>query len=288
MPTKDIITLTKEYTKSKQRSVTCLRVSSSDVKVGQSAEGLSMYALLLIIRGTITITYREQDITFKVGDLHLYSPEMSTRMLASSSDYEAYLLMMEDKFIAQHASLNYIFKATYLPIITSNQPKLTLKPTQVRLLSLLFEALMSQYKENNTYHTELLKHYSEIIVLNLRQMVEQHFHWDKRKNRSEELFIEFLRLVPLNARIHHDIAFYAKQLHITPTYLSRIVHKLSGQTAKYFIEYNLINEAILMLQHSNKSIKEIAWALHFSDQSSFTKFFRRSKGVSPLFYRKQL
>ena len=40
-----------------------------------------------------------------------------------------------------------------------------------------------------------------------------------------------------------------------------------------------------MLRYSDMSIKEIIEALHFSDQSSFTKFFRKRTGQTPRQYR---
>lgn len=272
---------------SEKSSLACFKVSSIDVQIGLVAKGLSMYVLLLITRGTLSIAYNGQSITFKAGDLHLYAPEMRTRMLDASNDYEAYLLMLEDKFIAKHVSLNYIFRATYLPVITLGQPQLTLQVEEFKLLSLLLDVLIIQLASSISTKEELLKSYCEIIVLNLVHVLERSCSFCKHKDRQKELFVQFLQLVPLNAVAHHDLAFYAQQLHITPTYLSRIVRKMSGSTAKHFIEQNLLNEALLMLQHTDKSITEIAWALNFSDQSSFTKFFTRCKGLSPSVYRKE-
>lgn len=47
----------------------------------------------------------------------------------------------------------------------------------------------------------------------------------------------------------------------------------------------LYSEARNLLALSEFSIQQIATELHFSDQASFSKFFKRWAGISPLEFR---
>ena len=45
----------------------------------------------------------------------------------------------------------------------------------------------------------------------------------KSTNRNYGIFISFTELLKNNFKEHHDISFYAQQLHISPRYLSMII-----------------------------------------------------------------
>ena len=103
--------------------------------------------------------------------------------------------------------------------------------------------------------------------------------------RIEEIFIGFIRLLPQHFAEHHDIAFYASRLHITPVYLSRVVRQATGRTVIDYINQMIVMEASFLLRTSPMSITQIAERLHFADTPSFSKFFLRMKGVNPRRYR---
>ena len=103
--------------------------------------------------------------------------------------------------------------------------------------------------------------------------------------RVEEIFIDFIRLLPRHFVEHHDIPFYADQLHISPVYLSRVVRQVTGRTVVDYINQMLLMEATFLLKTSELSITQIADRLNFADAPSFSKFFSRLKGLSPRTYR---
>ena len=107
-----------------------------------------------------------------------------------------------------------------------------------------------------------------------------------RPKRIEELFFDFLRLVPIHFAEHHDVGFYASQLCITPRYLSQIVRDVSGRTVVDYINEMLLMEASYLLQQTSLPIVDIADRLHFSETASFTRFFTRMKGMNPREFRK--
>ncbi len=57
---------------------------------------------------------------------------------------------------------------------------------------------------------------------------------------------------------------FAKQLNITPKYLSSVVKEVSGKTAARWIDESVILEAKALLKYSGMSIQEIAYHLNFS------------------------
>ena len=73
----------------------------------------------------------------------------------------------------------------------------------------------------------------------------------------------------------------------TADHFSRLFSREFHVTAKHYLETELVRRAGKQLLFSNKTIKEIADELNFSDEFYFSRFFRKNTGVAPGRYRKQ-
>lgn len=100
-----------------------------------------------------------------------------------------------------------------------------------------------------------------------------------------EIYRHFRRLLHRHYRTEHGIAFYAGQLCISTTYLSRVVKQLTGRTVHSHLAGLLCADARKYLRATDLNIKEIADRLGFSSQSSFCKFFQKRMGMSPQEFR---
>ncbi len=75
---------------------------------------------------------------------------------------------------------------------------------------------------------------------------------------------------------------------ITPQYLNRIVKCQTDKTAYEWICLSLVGEIAKLLENTNDTMQQIANHLHFPDQVTLTKFFKRQTGYSLSEYRKKL
>lgn len=103
---------------------------------------------------------------------------------------------------------------------------------------------------------------------------------------SDTYFRNFIRLIDFHVKEHHEVAFYARQLNITPKYLSEVCKNKAGYKAKEVLSAVLVANLKKDLLMSGKSMKVIAYEYGFADQSSLGKFFRKMTGKSPVSYRK--
>ena len=103
---------------------------------------------------------------------------------------------------------------------------------------------------------------------------------------SDTYFRNFLKLIDTHVKEHHEVAFYAKQLNITPKYLSEVCKQKAGYKAKEVLSAVLVANLKKDIMMSGKSMKVIAYEYGFADQSSLGKFFRKMTGKSPISYRK--
>ena len=107
-------------------------------------------------------------------------------------------------------------------------------------------------------------------------------------SRAEDVFSRFIRLLSEFHLRERNVGFYAGKLALSPTYLSNLIKQASGRSAPEWIDSFVILEARNYLRYSDLSIKEIVFRLNFSDQPTFTKFFKSHTGLTPAQFRKQL
>ena len=103
---------------------------------------------------------------------------------------------------------------------------------------------------------------------------------------ADNYFRQFLALIKENCRTHHDVAFYADKLHITPKYLNEISRRKARFTAKEIITQFIVTLIKRELLISGNSVQRIAYDYNFCDQSSLGKFFKKATGMSPIAYRR--
>lgn len=149
----------------------------------------------------------------------------------------------------------------------------------------LFEAPLGRFTLSGE---DLVRHACSFLLLQVANALYRCGETDAAGVRhSHEIYRNFKRLLVANFRTQHHIAFYAEQLRISGTYLSRIVRRVSGRTVHAHVAELLCDEARKLLEETDSGVKEIAERLGFSDQSAFGKFYLKQTGCSPVRFRRR-
>ena len=106
-------------------------------------------------------------------------------------------------------------------------------------------------------------------------------------SHKQIIYNNFIQLVNKHCRQEHMLDFYASKLCITDRYLCSVVKEVSGITAKQWIDKALVITAKIMLRHEDKTVAQIADALHFPNVSFFCQYFKRNTGMTPNSYREE-
>ena len=104
-------------------------------------------------------------------------------------------------------------------------------------------------------------------------------------SRSEELYNQFRDAVEHYFNRYADVAFYAEQLNVTPSYLGQVTRRIASRSPKAIIDERITAEIISLITTTHKPLKEIALQLGFSSQAHLSRFFRKHKGISPTEYQ---
>lgn len=217
------------------------------------------------------------------------------------------LISLQDSLInIERSSPDFMFHATYmtrefaqtiqifnpfsLTINVRDIPVYRLSAKQfsinLKYLDLMVDSIQD---EDNPYREQILYRLQEAqyftILRHLRQNKEKR---NADLSRADDLATRFNTLLELEYMHHHDVAFYADRLCVTPKSLSANIKRLSGETAGQWIDKMVILAARHLLGNSSLSIKDISYALGFDDPSAFGKYFKRLVGTNPRNYRVRL
>jgi AraC family transcriptional activator of pobA len=83
-----------------------------------------------------------------------------------------------------------------------------------------------------------------------------------------------------------EVRNFARQLNMSPNYLTDLLHRNTGKTTQEHIYLKLIDKAKFLLWGTTSTISEIAFDLGFEHPSHFSKLFKSKTGLSPKEFRK--
>jgi AraC-like DNA-binding protein len=109
-----------------------------------------------------------------------------------------------------------------------------------------------------------------------RQVLQPYLQLDRAVNYIREHFRRGVTVTEL-----------AEIVHLSPRQLHRKFVETFGSSPQAFIMKLRIQAACEALQHEGSQISEVALALGFCDQSSFTQQFHKHMGLTPLKYQQQ-
>ena len=104
-------------------------------------------------------------------------------------------------------------------------------------------------------------------------------------NQSDYTFHRFMQLLQEHPH-EREVQWHAKQLNITPKYLSEICKDRSGKSASEWIAQVTVAEIKHYLHNSTMPIREVARTMEFPNPSFFCQYTKKHTGMSPNHLRK--
>lgn len=107
-----------------------------------------------------------------------------------------------------------------------------------------------------------------------------------RREKAHKLVEMFAERMEQGFRTGKGVADYARELHVTPTHLSRVCRDASGRPALALLNERIMYEARRLLLETDLPAREVAEQLGFSSAAYFTRAFAQAVGTTPKAFRK--
>lgn len=266
-------------------SVVCGETDAkSTLLTNKMLDSLNCYSFTLIKKGSLKILYNGIELQFHKNQLFIYSPGHSVYIKEISDDYQGLCLIAEERAVYESSMAHRVLQSLYFPV-SHHKPKLELPDQLFHRLKSLMEDCIRYLNSNHKFKKEVVNLTVSLFYADLIDFIEKNELVKFNFESKISLVLAFLKLLPSNFLHHHTISFYATQLKVTPAHLSRVIKETTGKTAGNHIDRLLLMESCWRLASTDMQINEIADILNFADVASFSKFFKRHKGISPLNYR---
>ncbi len=225
------------------------------------------------------------------GEMHRHSllfmlPGMMLQLTDRSSDFSViYCAFSKDLF----SEAAFRLPPSFFQLLV-HHPILHPSEKIAEGASVWFQLARFTYNDHeNIFRNTIIKNRLQNVLLEMCDKAQRSMQGRDRRSesstRQSELFGRFLALVHENCIREREVTFYADSLCISTRYLSSIVRAISPNSAKELIDRSVMLEIKMLLRSTNLSVQEIAYRMHFPDQSYLGRYFKKHTGESPTEYR---
>lgn len=245
------------------------------------------FVVFMIQKGNIDFRIEDKSYDAEKGDI-IFSPIAETVCIDKvSDDYKAKYIFFSLDFIME-AGFNYKSNDVLKSLSSDPTHIIRNEPDLYRRMNFHLDELkaLNDTEKDNYYFNEMIWHHFSLVIYE----IDNHFKKTDKPTpvtyREDEITTSFFTLVREHFKEQHNVQFYADQLFISRKYLTKVINKTMQKSPRDIIHQVLAVEARILLRNTNSNVNEVATQLKFSDQASFSKFFKKHSGKSPLDYKK--
>lgn len=242
--------------------------------------------MALCRRGTAQYTIDTRQQRVSPGDLLFVSARHIVDNYMASPDFECLSIMVSESFY--HGFVQDVKNVSSLLLFSMSNPVVALTPREQQVYTTYFMAIREKMADtDHHYRIQLVKSLLLSMFYDMSNVIWRvQQSGTKPLSRADAIFAGFIQLLEQNFRTERRVSWYARQLNITPKYMSEVVKQISQRTSNEWIDSYVILEIRVLLKNTTKSIKEITEELHFPNQSFLGKYFKERMGVNPSEYRR--
>jgi YesN/AraC family two-component response regulator len=162
---------------------------------------------------------------------------------------------------------------------------------KLRTAAQIVELIKNEIKERIDNHSQQVLVSNIELLLNYSvRFYERQFNTRSASNfdivsKVEVLLKDYYKNNELIDKGQPTIQYLANQCHLSPSYLSDLLAKETGRSAKDHINDFLVEKAKNLLLSSTDSISGIAYTLGFNYPHYFGRLFKQKTGKTPQEYR---
>lgn len=269
----------------------CITASSdSQMQVFRFPCRIDAFIIGVGTEGETSVSFNLHEFKLKKDSIFIFTPK-NVLQVNSQQYFKADVIAISPDFMRR---INIDIK-NMMPLFLKfvENPALTLTPEESRSMRGMIAQIERETRGPETHFSFDIV--SGLIAATIYKVGDIMYHYlaehpeeqNNSHNRAEEYFEQFTHLLGEHFREERSVGFYARQLCITPKYLTTLIKRISGQSVSEWIDNYVILEAKTLLKYSTMSIQEIAYYLNFPNQSFFGSYFKRNTGMSPSQYKAQ-
>ena len=243
-----------------------------------------------LVTGNMTIYYGDKILKIKGTALIFVNPNVSHSIVRHSKKTTGYACLFTETFINRRERTEVLKNSPLFH--NTDSPVVPLNSQQAAFMKSIFQKMMTVHGSNYYFKGELIRNCIEVIIHEaLRIQPSRNVsQFNNAASRITHLFLDMLERQfpierasePLRLRTAKD---FSSSLAVHANYLNRSVKEVTGKSTSIHIAERITAEAKALLQHTDWSVSEIAYALGFEYPTYFNNYFKRVTGLTPKSFR---
>ncbi len=237
--------------------------------------------------------YGQQSYDFDEGLMTFFSPEqiISVQLIEgdATSSPSGLILAIHPDFLFGTSLATNIKKCSFLNY--SVREALFLSEKEEHTINEILQNIKAEYQANlDQFSQQIIINQLELLLSYAERFYQRQFLTRKISNHQildklEQLLEDYFNRDHVVDHGLPSVQDIARNLNLTPDYLSSMLKSLTGQTTQQHIHQKLIEKAKVKLSTTNLSVSEIAYGLGFEHPQSFSKLFKSKTKQTPLEFR---
>ena len=261
--------------------------ASIDTRDLPGSRGRRDFYKMGLVSGDMTLYYGNKILELNGTVLFFVNPRVPHSVVRHSKN-TGYACLFTEAFIKR----TEILKSSPL-YQAGDSPVIRLNGEQASFMAGIFQKMLAVHNGDYPYKGELIRNCIELVIHEaLRIQPSQNgLPYRNAATRITHLFMDLLERQfpiertgePLRLRTAQD---FAAGLSVHANYLNRSVKEVTGKPTSVHIAERITAEAKALLQHTDWSVADIAYALGFEYPTYFNNYFKRVTGTNPQYFRK--
>jgi AraC family transcriptional regulator, transcriptional activator of pobA len=246
------------------------------------------YFKIMLVIGNSKVHFADKVVEVKQQAISFSNPQIPYKWEHLNNVRDGAFCVFNQHFFHQYGNLNQysVFRPDGTHIFE-------LTDEQVSKAQSIFERMFEEINSDYIHKYDVLRTLV-FDLLHFAMKMQPSSKFEKQpinaSQRISTLFLELLeRQFPIDDN-HQAVSLraaseYADQLNVHVNHLNRAVKETTQKTTSQIIAERILQEAKILLKHSNWSVAEIAYALAFTEVTHFNNFFKKHVQLSPLKFR---
>ncbi|MCD0467833.1 AraC family transcriptional regulator [Flavobacterium sp. ENC] len=246
------------------------------------------YFKISLIIGKNRVHYADKIVEIEEQALFFANPQIPYNWEQLEEHQTGFFCVFTEAFFHQFGNLKEY------PVFKPNGNFIySIDKEQTGKIKLIYRQMMEEINSDYAYKYDVLRNLVFELIHSAMKMqpanlsINQH---SKASSRISSLFLELLeRQFPIeNSRQRFTLrsaADFANQLTIHVNHLNRALKETTQKTTSEVIAERLLQEAKILLKHTDWNIAEIAYSLGFEEPTHFNNFFKKNIQLTPRQFR---
>lgn len=235
------------------------------------------YELFIMLSGSAYIQIGTEKFSLSANDCLLIPPYLRHVGYQSSPDHTVYYWMhffpsgTVTSSLADEAVCSK--RDTVIPQV--------FKITDFERIAILIRQLLDSANDDDSPQLSA-NYFVSSILIELSRQFDLSVNHNQKSSARFELIKNWIRI---HSHERLSVEQIASEFHMTPVYLTRLFKLYEGTTTIHFVNAVKIKQAQELLLTTDKSVKEIAFDLSFSNEKYFLRTFKQIASLTPTQFR---